>query len=221
MTVAIALLTSDRREYTEVTLRTLAAHNDLSQFALLHADDASTDPAVPALARAYGFRTVVQSQARQGWLSMRQQLFYAARKYEWTIVLENDVEWARPFPWALFDFIRTRCPSVYCLRLHGAFKDRARADPSLAFHKSHREKPVRWKRIKYAPEPAEVGFIHWSGQPSVTRTGELRALHQQGIDSQALTARVVENVTYHIGTLRTVSEGSAHRAPAWSEGAAL
>lgn len=202
--IAVALLTCDRFAYTETTLRSFAAHNaDTSRFQLFHADDASTDPRVPALATAHGFRTVARSTTRKGWLAMRIALFEAAaREAEWVLFLENDIEWIRAFPWALFDYVR-RQSNIYCLRLYGEFKGRGE-EPCLAFHKqSSRLQPVKWRPLKFAPEPTQVGVIHWSAQPSVTRTAPLLDLHRHGMESGDLTARVLENVTVHIGVQRT------------------
>jgi hypothetical protein len=57
--------------------------------------------------------------------------------------------------------------------------------------------------LKYAPEPTQVGFIHWSAQPSITRTMPLLDQHRHGMESGDLTARVLQNVTSHIGAKRT------------------
>jgi hypothetical protein len=202
--IAVCLLTCDRRAYTETTLRTFSEQNDASRFMLLHADDASEDPGVPALARAYGFSTVVTSTQREGWLPVRIRLFEQAqqRGADWVLFLENDQEWARPFPWALFDYIQER-QQFYCLRLYGEFKARDRQEPSFVYSKLDRSKPVSWKRLKYAPEPAQACRIHWSAQPSVTRIEPLLKLHRNRLESDDLTARVKENVTYHIGVERT------------------
>lgn len=203
--IACCLLTCDRLEYTARTLESFAAHNDPRAFALFHGDDASSDPTVPDLVRRYGFHTITKSAERQGWLIMRRRLFTAAaeRGADWILYLENDVEWARPFPWTLFELVR-ESGQCYCLRLQGPFKDRERRDPCLIFHKGDRRKPVKWKPIKRAPEPAQIGRIHWSAQPSVTRTSDLLAHHfRNGVESSSLTARVLENVTYHIGVRRT------------------
>lgn len=202
--VAVCLLTCDRRTYTETTLRTFAAMNDLTRFKLLHADDASTDPMVPALATVYGFHTVARSSERAGWLSMRTRLFEAAKRRgaTWVLFLENDVEWVRPFPWETFHYVASK-PQFYCLRLYGEFKDRYRQEPSFIYNKVDRARPVRWKRLKFAPEPVQATWIHWSAQPSVTKIGPLLDLHQYGMESSDLTARVRENVTYHIGVQRT------------------
>lgn len=202
--IAVALLTCDRFEYTARTLRSFAALNEPSRFTLLHADDASTDARVPALATAHGFRTVAQATRRRGWLAMRLALFEAAaREADWILFLENDVEWVRAFPWALFDYVR-RQSNIYCLRLYGRFKDAAGLDRCLEFHKrGPRLQPVKWKRLKHAPEPTEVGLIHWGAQPSVTRAAALLDLHRYGMESADLTARVAANVTVHIGVERT------------------
>lgn len=203
--IAVCLLTCDRFEYTETTLRTFAALNDCSRFDLLHGDDASRDSRVPKLARSHGFKTVAQSNQRQGWLQMRLRLFTVAQKRgaDWVLFLENDIEWARPFPWTLFDFLCAEAPQVYCLRLQGEFKDRAGFDRCMTYHKDSRSRPVKWKPIKRAPEPTQVGWIHWSAQPCVTRTRALLDRHQYGAVTRDLTARVVHNVTYHIGEVRT------------------
>lgn len=204
--IVVCLLTADRLAYTRRTLETFAAHHRTHGFgALLHADDASSDPVVAALPTAYGFTTVAASRTRQGWLPMRMALFSAAARFgaSWVLFVENDIEWARPFPWALFNQVASR-RDIYCLRLQGAYKDRGGTDPCLAYHKADRSTPVAWAPIDGAVEPAEVGRIHWSAQPSVTRLRPLLALHRTGGHIHALTARVVDNVTYHIGAERTL-----------------
>jgi len=205
--IAVCLLTAGRLAYTATTVTTFTAQNAGHRFGLLlHADDASADPAVPSLPVAYGFETVYRSPRRQGWLEMRRKLFAAAkaRGAAWVLFLENDIEWARPFPWPLFDYVASK-PDIYCLRLQGAFKGKGQTDPCMTYHKADRRAPVRWRRLKFAPERAQVGRIHWSAQPSVTRIEPLLDLHTHGMDAPALTARVVENVTYHVGLERTVT----------------
>ena len=205
MKPALALLTCDRLGYTRRTLETLAEQNDLSRFALLHGDDGSTEREVFPLVRSYGFKTVHASTYKQGWRVARLGLFGVAekRKIPWVLYLENDQDWVRPFPWALFDLVQ-RDKRIYCLRLQGEFKDRERLDAHMVHHKdTDRTTPVKWKPIKKAPEPAQVGVIHWSAQPSITRTFELMRLHRFGYQSDGLTARVLENCTFHIGAERT------------------
>lgn len=206
MKPALVLLTSDRIGYTRTTLATLAQHNDLSRFTLLHGDDGSVEREVFPLVRSYGFKTVSASTIKEGWRVSRLKLLTEAerRKAPWVLYLENDQEWVRSFPWALFDLVQ-RDSRIYCLRLQGEFKDRERLDAHMVHHKvGLREKPAKWKAIKAAPEPAQIGEIHWSAQPSITRTFELMALHRYSRQAKgSLTARVLENCTFHIGAERT------------------
>lgn len=206
MKPAICLLTSDRLAYTRQTLESFFRHNYywLSKFVLLHGDDGSVERDVFTLVKAHGFKTVYSSSIKQGWRVSRRQLFEQAAKHsDWILFLENDIEWARPFPWELFELVR-KDARIYCLRLQGLYKDRAQLDAHMVHHKDgDRTVPVKWKRIKRAPEPAQIGKIHWSAQPSVTRARDLLRLHQFGYQIDALTARVLENVTYHMGTERT------------------
>ncbi len=221
MKPAIALLTCDRLAYTEKTLQTLAEHNDLKRFTLLHGDDGSTEVDVFGLVKRYGFRTVSMSPVKQGWRVSRLALFeQAAKRADWILFLENDIEWARPFPWALFDLVQQDA-RIYCLRLQGVYKDREQLDAHMVHHKdSIRDKPVKWKPIKKAPEPAQIGRIHWSAQPSVTRATDLLRLHRHGLQSKGLTARVLDNVTFHIGGSRTprveAEWSKAQRRAAWA-----
>lgn len=203
--VAVAFQTCDRFDYTERTLASFAHYNDLRRFVLVHADDASEDARVPALARSYGFETVVDHRVREGWRSTRAALVEAAAKRAgWILMLENDIESVRPFPWELWRYVLTE-PWIYCLRLYGKFKDRERRDPCLTTHKRRNHEPVEWRPFRGAPEKSQVGLIHWSAQPCVTRKGELLALHRTGREPAGHTARVKKNVMVHIGRERTAA----------------
>lgn len=203
--IAIALLTCDRFAYTDRTLASLAQHNDLRQFLLLHADDASEDSRVGPLVRSYGFKTIVQNRTRAGWLQTRTKLIrLAARQSAWILNLENDIESVRPFPWSLFNFIRSRS-DVSSLRLYGRYKDRHKTDACLKHHK-RTGLPVPWKPLRHAPEKSQIGLIHWSAQPSVTRARTLVDLHKYGMDLPSHTVRVKKNVMVHIGVERTTRE---------------
>lgn len=205
MKPAICLLTCDRYSYTERTVQTLAQFNDLSRFVLLHGDDGSVDRRVFPLVRGYGFKTVSSAGHKEGWRISRRKLFEVAekRKVDWVLFLENDQEWVRPFPWDVFDLVR-KDDRIYCLRLQGEYKDREQLDAHMVHHKvGPREKPVKWKPVKRAPEPTQVGAIHWSAQPSITRTYDLMRLHRFGYQAPGLTARVMQNCTFHIGAERT------------------
>lgn len=207
MRVAVCLQTCERFDYTARTVQSFAQQNDPSQFLLLHSDDASTDPRVIDEAQRAGFATVVQNEIRQGAVSTRRALLEAAaaRGADWVVLLENDWEWLRSFPWPLFRYV-TDHPKIYALRLYGRFKDRAgkkkagcgRSDP-------------QWTSIPGFN--AEIGSIHWGGPPTATRIAEARWIHQGvkcdadcGKRSRSLrlsTARVLENVVVHIGDTKT------------------
>lgn len=202
--IAVCLLTCGRYEYTRRTLESFAAQNpDRSKFVLLHGDDASNDPALLDLVQQHGFLTVVQHRERLGNLALRRALIDAAAVYApWTLILENDIESVRPFPWALFHYI-SKHKKIYCLRLFGAFKDAEKRQACKTTHQWRNAAPVEWKPLPNAPERSEITSIHWSAQPAVTRTSQLLALHRDNKRELGLTARVVENVMVHIGVQRT------------------
>lgn len=202
--IAVVLLTCGRYAYTRTTLESFTRCNpDRSRFVLLHGDDASEDSELSALVQAHGFRTVVQHDERLGNAALRSALIrHATKCAEWTLVLENDIQSLRPFPWPLFDFVQ-QCPDVSCLRLYGAYKDQAKRQPCLTTHKREGHTPVLWGPCKHAPEPAQIGRIHWSAQPSVTRSQALWTLHRRGTEPPGLTVRVKQNVMAHIGVERT------------------
>jgi GT2 family glycosyltransferase len=201
--IAVALLTCDRVEYTARTLETFARHNDLRKFILLHADDGSEDTRNMDLAQSYGFQTVIDHPVRRGWLVTRHRLLRrAAKRAPWILNLENDIETVREFPWALFRYA-AKDPGISCLRLYGRWKDRARLDACLTHHKAT-GKPVNWRSFRGAPEASQIGWIHWSAQPSVTRADDLLSHHRiGGPPLGGWTVRPKKNVTFHIGVERT------------------
>lgn len=203
--IAVCLLTCNRFDYTRVTLESFARHNNLRTFELFHADDYSEDPRILPLVQSYGFRTIVRNRDRGGWLRTRTKLIRLAIKHgaEWILNLENDIETVRPFPWALFRYAQERVHNFECLRLYGRFKDREKRDVCLSRHK-RTGLDVDWRPLRHAPELAQVGQIHWSAQPSVTRARCLWDLHRYGMDLAGMTVRPKRNVTHHIGLERTI-----------------
>lgn len=114
----------------------------------------------------------------------------------------------RPFPWKLFHYMRKRIPSAYCLRLFGEFKDGDGLDRCKTTHQWFPELSVKWKRLRQAPEPAQIARIHWTAQPAVTKTRAAFLLHAHPEEGRARirkadTVRVEENVLVHIGVERT------------------
>jgi hypothetical protein len=200
--IALCLQTCDRADYTARTLATFAAHNDLSRFRCLHADDASTTPENAALAARYGFTTVHQTSVRTGMQKTRTALFRAAQaaRCAWVLLLENDIETVRPIPWPLFDYVAAN-PKIYCLRLSGRFKDAAKTDAYLNRDKWTGQS-AQWAPLKGAPESAQIGRIHWTAQPTFTRTADAISI-QRGKQPGLWTARVKKNVMNHVGVERT------------------
>lgn len=208
--VAVLLTTCGRLDYTTRTLESLSAHNDLTRFQLFHADDASGQPEILRVVKQYGFRTIFRTKKTRLGGAGHPLRAHAIRRMgnrgvRWVLVLENDIESVRPFPWDAFALVR-RDPSIYCLRLYGRFKDADGKEPCKTTHQWKADLDVTWKPIKKAPEPMELAQIHWSAQPSVTRFHELAALYLGDKREMKLrTVRVVHNVMVHIGKERTKS----------------
>lgn len=200
--IAVLLQTCNRLDYTRLTLESFVHHNDPSRFLLLHGDDASDEPVV-ALAQAFGFETVVQNYTRLGVNVTRRALMHAAaaRRARWVLMLENDIETLRPFPWELFEFVRKN-RQIYCLRLFGAFKDAAKTMACKPTHKWQPGVPIDWRPLRNAPEKAQVANAHWTPLPAVTRIREAVAIHE-GHRPDSLTVRVKKNAMAHVGIERT------------------
>lgn len=245
MTIAVLLLTCDRLDLTRATLESFARQNPdaRERFMLLYADDASTDPAaLQALTAAHGFETVVAHPTRRGVRALRAAgvAVAARRKADWVLVLENDWEWARPFPWATFTRLVAEHPEVYHLRLYGQYKERDRKNRCWTIHMGRGRSAVTWEAVRGLPEAVEVAHIHWGAPPALTRMAEATALcvapsgtgydgsgdvHEMHASGRltAKVARVVENVVYHIGFTKTPGLGhvrpwaaKAPRPKGWS-----
>jgi hypothetical protein len=212
MRVAITFLTCDRVEYSRRTLETLAAHNDLSKFVLLHGDDWSRDDSGGEYARALGFRTVAQSRnGRYGVARMTEVLFEKALREGCDVVLnlQNDWECMRPIPVATIEEALAD-ERVYCVRLYGAMKS---PTGRCGIHHGGREprRVVEWSQS--AIPGWEIGDIHWGHPPAVTRIDDAIALTKSARTESVsrkrsgkitrLTVRPVANVFNHIGRERT------------------
>lgn len=212
MRIAITFLTCDRTEYTLRTLETLAAHNDLKQFELIHGDDASVDQAGPDVAHALGFHTRVRNYGkRRGVAAMTAALFACASELGADLVLnlQNDWECHRPIPLDDIEAIFTD-PKVYCLRLYGAMKS---TTGRCGLHHGGRQprRIVEWQ--PHLLQGYEIGDIHWGHPPAVTRIDHAVKLTRGAPNERVsrersghitdLTARVIENVFWHIGRHRT------------------
>jgi hypothetical protein len=212
--IALGLLTCERESYTSRTLKSFAKWNDLSKFIKVHVDDASRSSLNRDLAASYGFFSAAPHMDRLGCFEARRVLVdvAAAHGAEWLLILENDWETVRAFPWKLFELCVERFPRVYCLRMYGEQKERhGRATGDL--HKGRQRAPVEWKLIKGAPERAEIGNVHWGCPPAVTEIETLKwllkkshsdrdVMHTSG-KLKKLTVRPRSNVVWHIGTDKT------------------
>lgn len=213
MKVALCLLTCERFEYTRRTVESLAAHNDLSRFVLLHGDDASQDGRNAAIASRHGFARIETGQQRLGVMQMERQLASeaAALGCDWTIILQNDWQSIRGIPLPLIGFCDGR-RDIYCLRLYGRFKNEADR-PAGDRHKGKDGRPANWRPLDGAPESTEIGDIHWGSPPAATRTDILvwllkdaardRDARERSGLIDTLTARPTNRVMVHFGTERT------------------
>jgi hypothetical protein len=213
-TLAVGLLTCEREAYTAHTLKSFAKWNDLSRFDVrLHVDDASETDLNRELAVGHGFFTVKQP-ARMGCFESRRLLVTLAVAHgaEWLLILENDWETVRPFPWDLFQICVERFPRVYCLRMYGERKERHGRETG-DIHKGRDRAPVEWTPLKESPGVAEIGNVHWGCPPAVTELTTLDWLltkansdrdimHRSG-KLKKLTVRPIRNVVFHIGQRKT------------------
>lgn len=212
MTIAVCLITCERPDYTRRTLETFCALNDTSRFMLLHGDDASDGDDNLELAREAGFETVFRGQSRVGGQANRRAVVREAVHLgaDQVLMLENDWESVRPFPWPLYEYAFARL-DVWCMRLYGQFKEVGRRPAGTL--DAGRGVPAEWAPLAGAPEPAEIGHIHWGAPPAVASAECVKwLLESTEKDGDAmrlsgriddLTVRPVRNVVYHIGEERT------------------
>lgn len=218
MKLAVCLITADRAEYTRITIDSFNKFNPGSpRIMKLHVDDASSDPDILDMAAGGAFQYVGGTplgKPRRGGQAMRQIAVEASRAFNAThiLILENDIETVRPLPWDLIDYVFA-LPDIYCLRLYGTHKERNGQRACGKTHFGKNNKDPGWKDQWQWNEHYQVGDIHWGAQPCITRIDEATYLHM-GTASEGqirkksgkldlLTARVMDNVCYHIGADRT------------------
>lgn len=218
MKLAVCLITADRSEYTKATLESFTHYNAGLDCLKLHADDASKNGENWSLAKQHGFLTVVKSpDGRRGGQTMRREVINQAAHLgaSHVMILENDIETARPFPIAFLEFAFQR-NDVYCARLYGEYKERnnQRRCGRSHYGKGKDTYNPNWQTfVNPQGENAQIGDIHWGAQPCVTRIKDAVWLHD-GTMSEGqirkkcasmteLTVRTMDNVCYHMGALRT------------------
>lgn len=232
--IHVVLLTCERAEYTARTIETFLHHNreclnvttlDDSaprfdaggidcRFKLWHCDDASKDRRVRALADEAGFKPLIYTDTRVGVTEMIRR---ASRRLEhdgaqWMMLLENDWETDRPFPWPVFDEVQAR-GDVWAMRLFGIFKERGDKLASGSRHRGRNGADPCWQHFEVEGELYEVGNIHWGNPPSVAKVKWVAWLHKKAKTEKDTisrsgeipekVARVIPNVVYHIGFERT------------------
>ncbi|MGE0366947.1 MAG: hypothetical protein AB7Q00_14565 [Phycisphaerales bacterium] len=226
MKLAVCLITADRYDYTKLTVDSFMDHNvrHIPNLMLLHADDASSDMRVRECARKAGFELACGTKfgkPRRGGQRMRHDVidFAAQRGASHVLVLENDWESVRQLPMETIEGVFTNHDYVYCMRLYGRYKELdengvgRRACGKTHYGKGKNTYDPKWMPLNGYSEDIEVGDIHWGAPPSVTHINAAVMLHD-GTRSESdirkkcammteLTARVVNNVFYHIGNDRT------------------
>lgn len=102
MKLAVALLTCDRFDYTVQTVESLLKHNDVSDWNLFYADDASTDSRMRRYVEAHGFEPLVLHEERKGCSPTTEELIGEVGKRVSAktplLYLQNDFESVRPLP---------------------------------------------------------------------------------------------------------------------------
>jgi hypothetical protein len=199
--ITIALITCDREEATRTTLKTFLQHNNPAHYRLIHADDGSETKENVNLAAKAGFVTVHAPSNRMGQFAALAALSEVPCDDEWVLVLEADQEWVRPFPKGCVDL------GVECVRLQGAMKCRSGPRAPAGRYLLGTRKLIDWRPFVAGYERAQA---HFPGQPCVLRASTLRELMATAktVKGMALkraldTARVIENVTYHLGGAST------------------
>lgn len=226
MSVAIALQSCGRLDLTTQTLETFRQHNATIPpwVRLIHAEDGRIDKRNEALATSMGF-TCVSHSRRLGNTLCRKHLIRQSAKLgvSHIILLENDWETIRPWPWELIQWM-TEQPDIYHMRFwhewkiprkYNAWVEAGRKG-YVSRHRGRNNSDPSWKLFTGAPEPIEIGDIHWSAPPAVTRLDEALWLHK-GVRAESgsiqrsgeithKVARVMENVIWHIGEARRTPE---------------
>ena len=225
MKLAICLQSCGRHELTTTTLETFHRFNGLRVTApfetfRLVAEDGRIDERNIRLAQQYNFLDV--SPKRQlGNTGCRTHLIHKAHKLGATHVLlwENDWESIREVPWETIAYAFENL-DVYHFRLWAEWKIprkynawvEAGRQGYVSRHRGRNNSDPGWKLYTGAPEPIEIGDIHWSAPPAVTRLDEALWLHK-GVRAESgsiklsgqiehKVARVMENVIWHIGEAR-------------------
>lgn len=210
--LVVALLTCDRWEMTYRTVESLLRYNDVSGWALRHADDHSRDPRIAEYLANRGFRTVFANTGdRIGVTRMTATMFdrigdeFSSDTH--LLYLQDDWESRRPIPLAAVTSCLDR-PEIGWVRLFYARRKR----------RTMRQLPGE----VIGGETVVTGDFDYSDQPHITRLGLARTVfdtaHTEGgvlRNAQGAGLRVAfvrPPVMVHIGRNRPV-RGSRHGIP--------
>lgn len=216
MRIVTCLMTCERPDLTARVVQSMIEPGELyvGHTILVHGDDASSSYENHAIAREAGFTNVVQTTARIGAHGLRKRLVQAAiEQYDPTHILvwENDWECVRPIPWRAMQ--KALDEDTWQFRLFGEHKQEDLTRPAGAVHVGKDGREPGWQKFVSSGVLCERGDIHWSTPPTLCRAEELAYVvagtssdkemwHRSG-DLSVLTARVVENVVWHIGEKQT------------------
>lgn len=226
MKVVIALQSCGRYDLTSQTLSSLYkfSPNMPDWVQLIHAEDGRKDRRNENLAAGYGFETVSPDRQLGNTLCRKHLIRQAAKRgASHIILLENDWETIRPWPWELIQWM-TEQPEIYHMRFWHEWKIprkynawvEAGRQGYVSRHRGRDNANPGWQLFTGAPESIEIGDIHWSAPPAVTRIHEALWLHK-GVRAESgsiqksgeithKVARVMENVVWHIGEARRTPE---------------
>lgn len=178
MKLAVCLTTCERSDLTLRTVRSFRKFNDPSRFMLLHADDASREN-IEWITHDHGFETVAVHPERRGAQECRRSVVHAARDRGAThvLLLENDWECVKPFPWEIAENLLRDGSPIYTFRLYGHYRvrgnpnDRPSNRPCVETHAGTRKRAV-WGDVREHPG-IEAGSIHMGTAPCVTAIDDL------------------------------------------------
>lgn len=214
--IHIAVTACHRPHLTRRTVASLAKHNDLSEFFCWYGIDGNHHPDEINVLDAAGFTRLVLNDRRYGPADLTGKLLAQvaihASEDDYVLLLQNDWLCVRPIPVkairALLDW-----PNVGCFRLYGQYKERNDAGARHECNPRHAGLEgmpvVEWLAHNVAGEDIEIGCIHWGHPPAVTKLplavrltrnaqSERTSVNRSGREG-FLTARVTENVFWHIG----------------------
>ena len=217
--IHIAVTAWRRPRFTERVVASLAEHNDLSEFSCWYGLDGRCKVENEKILDGAGFTRLVRNRKRKGTADLTARLLARvaahANKDDYVLLLQNDWECCRPIPVAAIHALM-EWPNVGCFRLYGEYKERENGELQHRCNPRHAGLPGRptvdWVPHKIGEEALEIGCIHWGHPPAVTKLSlavaltrgaesEWRTVRRSG-DMDFLTARVVENVFWHIGYKR-------------------